>query len=60
MGNAGSAVKALKDKLLKLNIEQVDMQLYPNGRHEMLNEVNRKTVYNDLLGWLNQIYNANK
>lgn len=60
VGNAGSAVKALKDKLLKLNIEQVDMQLYPNGRHEMLNEVNRKTVYNDLLDWLNQIYNANK
>jgi alpha-beta hydrolase superfamily lysophospholipase len=36
----------------------VKMQLYQNGRHEMLNEVNKDEVYRSLLGWLNKIQRA--
>ena len=36
------------------------MQLYQNGRHEMLNEVNKDEVYRDLLDWLNKIQSANR
>ena len=28
------------------------VKLYPGGRHEMLNEINRDTVYQDVLDWL--------
>ncbi|GJM80511.1 hypothetical protein HMSSN139_30070 [Paenibacillus sp. HMSSN-139] len=28
------------------------MKLYPGGRHEMLNEINRDEVTSDVLGWL--------
>lgn len=28
------------------------LKLYPGGRHEMLNEINRDEVYNDVLNWL--------
>lgn len=56
VGNSGVAVKTLRDKLLQANIGKVDMRLYPSGRHEMLNEVNRDEVYGDLLDWLNQIH----
>ena len=30
----------------------VTVKLYPGGRHEMLNETNRKEVMEDLLAWL--------
>lgn len=30
----------------------VTVKVYPEGRHEMLNEINRTDVYNDVLAWL--------
>ena len=30
------------------------LKLYPEGRHEMLNEINRKQVWHDIMNWLNQ------
>jgi len=27
--------------------------LYQGGRHEMLNEINRQQVYEDIVGWIN-------
>jgi len=30
----------------------VDMKLYPDSRHETLNETNRDEVYTDLLNWI--------
>jgi alpha-beta hydrolase superfamily lysophospholipase len=27
------------------------LQLYPGGRHELLNETNRDEVTNDVIGW---------
>jgi len=37
----------------KLNGLNVKMKLYPNMRHEILNENNNKIVYNDLLEFIN-------
>ena len=36
----------------ELNIANVQMKLYPNARHEILNEINREEVYADLLHWI--------
>jgi alpha-beta hydrolase superfamily lysophospholipase len=33
---------------------KVDLKVYPGGRHEMLNETNRKEVVTDLIGWLDR------
>jgi len=32
----------------------VKIKLYPDGRHEMLNELNRQEVYADILAWLSE------
>ena len=32
--------------------KDVTMKLYPGGRHEMRNEINRDEVYQDVLSWL--------
>jgi alpha-beta hydrolase superfamily lysophospholipase len=34
-------------------MQDVFMRLYPGGRHEMLNEINRDEVYADVLEWIN-------
>ncbi len=41
-------------KRYRERIEQVDYRLYPDGRHEMLNETNRDEVVTDLITWLRQ------
>jgi alpha-beta hydrolase superfamily lysophospholipase len=33
-------------------VRKVDMLLYPEARHETLNETNREDVYQDVLNWL--------
>ncbi|MNJ72938.1 hypothetical protein D3C77_696600 [compost metagenome] len=35
-----------------LLIKDVEVKLYPGGRHEMLNETNRDEVMSDLASWL--------
>ena len=33
-------------------ITDIDMMLYPDARHETLNEINKEDVYNDVLSWI--------
>ena len=33
-------------------MEQIELKLYPGGRHEMLNEINKEQVYDDVLQFL--------
>ncbi|MDH3643368.1 MAG: alpha/beta hydrolase [Gammaproteobacteria bacterium] len=35
-------------------VNQLDYKLYPEGRHEMLNEVNKDEVITDLVDWLDR------
>ena len=35
----------------------VELKMYEGGRHEMLNEVNKEEVYNDVLDWINKQIN---
>ncbi len=36
----------------KAGITDVTLKLYPEGRHEMLNEINKDEVYKDVINWL--------
>ena len=36
----------------KAGIREVSMKLYPSDRHEILNELDREKVYEDIYGWL--------
>jgi alpha-beta hydrolase superfamily lysophospholipase len=35
-------------------LRDIDFDFYPGGRHEMLNEINRRQVQTRLLGWISQ------
>lgn len=52
VGKAGVGVTALQNILQKSGVQKVDMRLYPEARHETLNETNRREVYQDVLTWL--------
>ena len=54
VGSYGEAVEKLY-KIYKdeLQIKSVDLKLYDGMRHEILNEPERMTVYEDLLNWIN-------
>ncbi|MNP62228.1 hypothetical protein D3C76_1574860 [compost metagenome] len=52
VGSYGKGVTRLHQIYLDLGISDVECRLYPGGRHEMLNEINRDEVTADLLDWL--------
>ena len=49
---ANGGVRALGERYQELGLRDVQVILYPQGRHEMLNELNRDQVHQDLTGWL--------
>ncbi|KRQ88053.1 Phospholipase YtpA [Caloramator mitchellensis] len=52
VGNKCRTIKWLIEKYKKLGIKDVSYKFYKDGRHEMLNEINRDEVMSDLLFWL--------
>lgn len=48
VGNYGKGTSNLFSFYKELEMENVELKLYKNGRHEILNEINRKDVYNDI------------
>ena len=52
VGNYGKGPTAVYEQYRKLGIKDVELKLYPECRHEILNELNRKDVYNDILSWV--------
>jgi alpha-beta hydrolase superfamily lysophospholipase len=52
VGMNGQGVKRLAALYREQGVQDVEYKLYPEGRHEMLNEVNRDQVTADVLDWL--------
>ncbi|WP_195254296.1 alpha/beta fold hydrolase [Merdimmobilis hominis] len=52
VGGNGEGVAQVFRRYNEAGLWDVELKLYPDGRHEMLNELNRQEVYKDVLGWL--------
>ncbi|HQD91764.1 MAG TPA: lysophospholipase [Bacilli bacterium] len=52
VGRYGKGIVQLSNDLPTIK-DKLTVKLYPNGRHEMLNEINKEEVYQDILNWLN-------
>jgi len=52
VGNYGRDVEEVYDTYEKLGVEDIEMLLYHDGRHEMLNEIEREGVYEDVNEWV--------
>ena len=51
----GKGAQALAQEYKAAGLMNVTCKIYPEGRHEMLNEINRQEVVNDLMLWLDKI-----
>ncbi len=54
VGEYGAGVERAYNAFCHAGQRDVMIRLYPDGRHEMLNELNRADVYRDILNWLNE------
>lgn len=52
VGNSGLGVKRAAVSLRNAGVKQVECKLYPNDRHEILNEPDRYVVYKDVWNWI--------
>ncbi|MEE3424931.1 MAG: alpha/beta fold hydrolase [Erysipelotrichaceae bacterium] len=52
VGSFGKEVVYSVETLKEVGVKNIDMKLYPNDRHEILNETDKETVYVDLYEWL--------
>ncbi len=57
LGGFGTKVIALCKQFKKLGMQNVSCKLYKDYRHEILNELHRDVVYNDILNWLQKNIN---
>lgn len=58
VGEMGRGVKKVAINYKKVGIKDLTLKLYKGGRHEMLNEINKSEVEQDLLNWLNKRFKA--
>lgn len=52
VGNYTEGVNWVVNQFKESGAKDVSYKLYENGRHEMLNEINKKEVYDDIMFWL--------
>lgn len=52
VGLHGKGIKKLIEQYKQIGCENLQWKLYLEGRHEMLNEVNKEEVYKDVVTWL--------
>ena len=54
LGDFGRGTEKAAGWYRKAGIKNIECRIYPGARHEVLNEINRKQVYEDILGWCEQ------
>ncbi len=52
VGNYGKGVEEVYSSLIAEGVTDVTRKLYPGMRHEILNEIERETVYEDILSFI--------
>lgn len=53
-GDYGEGIKQLFKLYRKHELQDIHYNLYHEGRHEMLREINRHEVFNDIMNWLDR------
>jgi len=54
VGNFTKGVKQFASLYEKFKVKDVEFSFYPECRHELLNETNRKDIYKDLIKWIDK------
>ena len=57
IGDFGKGVRKVYSRLKKAGMENLSIRMYVDARHELINELNRKEVYEDILLWTEKVIN---
>lgn len=52
VGEFGRGVRRVFRRYKKIGMTDTEMILYPDDRHELLNETDREAVWHDILSWI--------
>ena len=55
VGSNGKGVTQTYEAFRKAGMQDVSLKLYPEGRHEMHNELNRQELFDDVLSFLDRV-----
>lgn len=55
VGSYGKGVHQAAEAFQTSGMKNVSVKVYPMGRHEILNEINKEEVYTDVANWLKQV-----
>ena len=55
VGTFGKEIVRTVESLIEVGIENIDIKLYPNDRHEILNELDKDQVYQDIYNWMKEL-----
>lgn len=55
VGLFGKGVEKVYEAYRNIGMKDVKYKLYPGGRHEMLNEINKEEVYEDVIAWIEEM-----
>ena len=55
VGEMGAGVKRVYRDFKNAGMKNLTLKLYPGGRHEMFNEVNRKEVVKEMVNWIHKV-----
>ena len=55
VGSYGEGPKAVYEGLLDAELCDVRLKVYPEGRHEILNELGKEEVYNDFCTFISEV-----
>ncbi|MBQ5661775.1 MAG: alpha/beta fold hydrolase [Clostridia bacterium] len=54
VGSWGRGVRLVDEALRKASVKDLTLRLYPEMRHEILNEIGKETVWRETLEWINE------
>lgn len=52
VGNFGKGVLRVEKMFRQIGMQNVECKLYPQDRHELLNELDKEKVYEDVVAWM--------
>lgn len=52
VGNFSKGVQQAAEFYRKVGLRKIECKIYPEARHEILNEINNKEVYQDIYNWI--------
>lgn len=58
VGDYGKGVQTIYDMFVESEVNDITLKLYTDNRHEILNEINRQEVFQDILEFIERVYDG--